>query len=79
MSPRILSSDELARALAERDLTDAAQGRHAMQRLVEETVAALRRAWRCNVHVHRGERIVNVYDNYDALGYELDAVTRDAR
>lgn len=79
MSLRILSSDELARALAVRDLTDPADGRHAMQRLVEDAVAALRRAWRCDVHVHRGERVVSVHDNYDALGYERDAVARDAR
>ena len=79
MSVRLLSSDQLDRALAERDLTDPATGRHAVQRLVEDIVAALRRAWKCNVHVYRGERIVSVRDNYDALGYDRGDVTRDSR
>jgi phenylalanyl-tRNA synthetase alpha chain len=29
--------------------------------------------------VHRGDRVVSLHDNYDALGYTADAVTRDAR
>jgi hypothetical protein len=37
----------------------------------------LARTWRCEVHVHRGPRIVTVAENYDALGYE--AVRGDAR
>ncbi|MDZ4827601.1 MAG: hypothetical protein SGJ13_14225 [Actinomycetota bacterium] len=79
MSVSILSPDELARALAQRDLTDPAAGRHCMQRLVDDVVTALRRAWRCDAHMHRGPRTVSVHDNYDALGYERDAITRDAR
>jgi len=79
MSLQPLSPTDLARALAVRDLTDPAQGRHAIQRLVSDAVAALRRAWACEVHEHRGSRVVPVTDNYDALGYHPDAVTRDAR
>jgi phenylalanyl-tRNA synthetase alpha chain len=74
-----ITAEELARALAVRDLTDPAEGRHAMQRLVEQIVDALTRAWRCTTRVHRGPRIVSLRDNYDALGYSPAAVTRDAR
>jgi phenylalanyl-tRNA synthetase alpha chain len=74
-----ITSEEIARALAVRDLTDPTEGRHALQRLVEQIVAALTRTWRCSRRVHRGERIVSLRDNYDALGYTPDAVTRDAR
>jgi phenylalanyl-tRNA synthetase alpha chain len=79
VSVRTLPADELARALSLRDLTDPAEGPHAVQRLIDDVVGALRRAWRCDVVVHRGTRIVPVADNYDALGYDGDAITRDAR
>jgi phenylalanyl-tRNA synthetase alpha chain len=79
MSVRLLSSTEVARALAVRDLTDPREGAHAMQRLVDDIVAAIARAWRCDPLLYRGARIVDVAQNYDALGYEPDAVTRDAR
>ena len=79
MSVSLLTSSELARALEVRDLTDPAQGRHAMQRIADDVVGALVRAWRCDHRIHRGPRIVTLHDNYDALGYTADAVTRDAR
>lgn len=79
MSVRTLTSDELARAMALRDLTDPAEGPHAIQRLIDDVVTALRRAWRCDVVVHRGTRIVPIADNYDALGYDVASITRDAR
>jgi phenylalanyl-tRNA synthetase alpha chain len=75
----MLTPDEVAHALRVRDLTDPAEGPHAIQRLIDDAVAALRRAWRGDVVVHRGTRIVSVADNYDALGYSSDDVTRDAR
>jgi len=50
-----------------------------MQRIVDDIAAALTRAWRCDSRVHRGSRIVTLHDNYDALGYTTDAITRDAR
>jgi phenylalanyl-tRNA synthetase alpha chain len=74
-----LSADELARALAVRDLTDPSEGPHALQRVVDDVVAALQRAWGDAVVVHRGTRIVSITDNYDALGYDARDVTRDAR
>jgi phenylalanyl-tRNA synthetase alpha chain len=75
----MLSPDQVARALAVRDLSDPREGAHAMQRLVDDIIAALTRAWRSDVLVHRGARVVDVAENYDALGYEPSAVTRDAR
>jgi len=79
VSVSLLSPVELARALDVRDLADPAQGAHAMQRIVDDIVAALTRAWRCEPCVYRGSRVVTLHDNYDALGYTTDAVTRDAR
>jgi phenylalanyl-tRNA synthetase alpha chain len=79
VSGSLLSSDELARALAVRDLTDPAEGRHALQRLVDDVVGALARAWRAEPHMVRAGRIVSLHDNYDALGYSRDTITRDAR
>jgi phenylalanyl-tRNA synthetase alpha chain len=75
----MLTPDEVARALALRDLTDPCEGSHAIQRLLDDIVAALRRAWNCETLISRGPRIVSVADNYDSLGYESAAVTRDAR
>jgi phenylalanyl-tRNA synthetase alpha chain len=79
VSVSLLTSDEVARALRVRDLTDPAEGVHALQRIVDTIVDALVRAWRCERRVHRGHRIVTLHDNYDALGYDAAAVTRDAR
>jgi phenylalanyl-tRNA synthetase alpha chain len=79
VSVHLLSSDEVARALAVRDLTDPREGPHALQRLIDDVAAALTRAWRCESVLYRGPRVVPVEQNYDGLGYESDAVTRDAR
>ena len=79
MALQLLSPEEVARALRTRDLTDPTEGAHGMQRIVDDIVAALVRAWRGGRRIHRGARIVSVHDNYDALGYTADAVTRDAR
>ena len=79
MSVPLLSTGEVARALALRDLTDPREGRHAIQRLVDAAVAALTRAWSCEAVLSRGTRIVPIADNYDALGYDAGAVTREAR
>ena len=73
------SPTEIEHALALRDLTDPCEGPHAIQRLVDDAVDGLCRAWRCERLIARGPRIVSITDNYDALGYEPDAVTRDAR
>jgi phenylalanyl-tRNA synthetase alpha chain len=69
-----LTTDALAAALDVPDLTDPAQGRHAIQLLVDEILSALGPPL-----VHRGSRIVSVADNYDRLGYTASAAARDAR
>ncbi|MFZ5446153.1 MAG: hypothetical protein ACOZQL_39565 [Myxococcota bacterium] len=74
-----LSSEALSRALALRDLTDPAQGPHAMQLLLAEVVDALRARWGCAVEVRRAHPVVHVTDNYDALGYPADGAARDSR
>lgn len=74
-----LSTEQLGRDLAVRDLTDPAQGPHAIQLLLGQAVTALSRAWGCEVRWCRGPRVVPVADNYDHLGYAADATTRQAR
>jgi len=75
----ILLSDQLARDLAIRDLTDPAAGRHAIQLLIDLAATALTAAWGCQVRLARGPRVVSLRDNYDALGFPPHAVTRDSR
>ena len=79
MAIRILDAPAYRRALSLRDLTDAAAGPHAMQRLVADAVAVLSAAWRCPAIVHRHPPVVSVVDNYDRLHVAPDAVARDAR
>lgn len=70
-----LSVSELVRALSLRDLTDPAQGPHAMQLLLDAIHAALP----VPVRVHRGSPIVSIADNYDRLSYPPGGAARDAR
>ena len=79
MSRNLISPEALARALSLRDLSDPAQGPHAMQLLLTSIVAALEREWRCEVRWHRAHAVVTVHDNYDALGYPPDGAARDER
>lgn len=74
-----LTPEQLARALAVRDLTDPAQGPHALQMLLDAVVAALRRRWGCTVRVLRRPPLVAVRENYDRLGYDPGDVTRARR
>lgn len=75
----MLSAEAVRRALSVRDLTDPAAGPHAMQRLLDEVVAALQAAWRSPARVHRASPIVSVADNYDRLHYPSEGAARDAR
>ncbi|HXW45124.1 MAG TPA: hypothetical protein VEL03_10075 [Streptosporangiaceae bacterium] len=77
--PDLLSPAQLERDLAIPDLSDPADGPHAIQLISEAAVAALAHAWDCEVRWSRGPRIVPIADNYDRLGYHRDAVTRAAR
>ncbi len=74
-----LSSAQLQAALGVRDLCDPGEGPHAIQIVIDRAVAALSRAWSCEVRWCRGPSVVLVADNYDRLGYPADAITREAR
>ncbi|MCO8272104.1 hypothetical protein M1L60_16035 [Actinoplanes sp. TRM 88003] len=70
----------LSTDLAVRDLTDPAQGPHAIQLIVAAVTSAATAKWpAAELVVHRGERIVDVADNYDRLGYSPEAAARDSR
>ena len=70
---------QLQRDLGMRDLSDPAEGPHAVQILIGQAVEGLCRAWDCGVRWCRGPRIVPVADNYDRLGYPAEAITRNTR
>lgn len=79
-----LSPEQLERDLAIPDLSDPADGRHAVRLVAEEAVAALAAAWNrdgtaCEVRWCRGPRVVSIADNYDRLGYDPADVTRESR
>lgn len=76
MTMRLVDLDD---ALRLRDLSDPADGPHALQLVVSALEAALAAAWPSVVRRCTGRRVVTLADNYDNLGYERDAVTRDAR
>ena len=77
MSTIPITLDALVDALTLRDLTDPAQGPHAMQLLVEAAVAAPNAS--PEIHLVRVPAVVPVQDHYDRLGYPADAVARDTR
>ena len=74
-----LTPAELQTALALRDLSDPAQGPHAMSLLLADVTAALERLGGIGVETHRLSPLVATADNYDRLGYSPDDVTRDSR
>jgi phenylalanyl-tRNA synthetase alpha chain len=74
-----LTPAELQTALALRDLSDPAQGPHAMSLLLADVTAALERLWGIGAETHRLSPLVATADNYDRLGYAPDDVTRDSR
>ncbi|WP_448639671.1 PheS-related mystery ligase SrmL [Geodermatophilus sp. URMC 63] len=75
----LLSARDLQAALELRDLSDPADGPHAMQLLLEDLLTALTDAWPCTLEVQRRRPLVSVEDNYDRLGYAPEDVTRDVR
>ena len=64
-----------------RDLTDPSAGPHAMQILVRDLREAIVRELGPlgAVLEHRGPRVVSIDDNYDALRFPAETVTRDRR
>lgn len=80
LTPPHLSNSQLLRALEVRDLTDPAEGSHAVRLILDDLVAALTRTWPgTRARVIRDSPLVTVADNYDRLGYDPAAVTRDSR
>ncbi|MFH8760360.1 PheS-related mystery ligase SrmL [Streptomyces atroolivaceus] len=77
--PAHLSAEQLAHDLSIRDLSDPADGPHALQIVLRHAVDALADRWGSQVRWWRGERTVTVEDNYDNLGYRPDDITRDTR
>lgn len=67
-------TEELVHALNVRDLTDPAQGPHALQLLIADLTAVLD-----DPREVRHHPLVPVEHNYEHLGYPRDAITRDAR
>ena len=76
--PPYLTTEQLTRDLALRDLTDPAAGPHAIQSLVGLAAEALVASWACPTRPSPGPRIVPIADNYDNLGFTAGAASRDA-
>jgi phenylalanyl-tRNA synthetase alpha chain len=78
-----LDAAAVRRCLSLRDLTDPAQGPHALQALIGDVERALADRWadRWDVGIDRRRLnpVVTVADNYDRLGYDAGAAARDAR
>lgn len=74
-----LSANELHDALTLRDLSDPAQGPHAMQELLDQITSALAHGWGVPARTVRNSPLVSVTDNYDNLGFAPSTVTRDQR
>lgn len=74
-----ITTTELLRALQLRDLSDPAQGPHAMQVLLAEIHQALAAHWGCPRQLHRSSPLVTLADNYDHLAYPDHGPARDRR
>lgn len=74
-----LTLNQLIDALSLRDLTDATQGTHAMQSLLKQLEQSVQAYWQCPVQLLRANPLVRVADNYDALGYPVEGLSRNSR
>lgn len=74
-----LSPERLGRYLALRDLTDPDQGRHAINILLNDLIAAVTRWSGLPADIVRRSPVVPITDNYDRLFYEPQAIARSAR
>ena len=79
MPKQLLDPRAYRRSLAVRDLTDAALGPHAMQRLLQSVVESLKQTWGCPAIVYRAPPVVSVTENYDDLRYPAQGAAREAR
>lgn len=69
--PTLLPLDDLTAALQLRDLSDPAQGPHAMQVLLDDVVASLASTWGCAVDVAAGSGWVELAECGLAAGHVL--------
>jgi phenylalanyl-tRNA synthetase alpha chain len=72
------SESDSTRAVSLRDLTDAEQGAHAIQCLVEDVEISLRNVWRCSLLRHRAPRLVNGLPRASMMTALPEAVARVA-
>lgn len=79
MSKTHLSAEAIRNALAVRDLTDPAQGPHAVQLLLDQLEETLSQQWAVPIRRRRGHPVVSLAENYDRLLMPVDAIARDAR
>jgi phenylalanyl-tRNA synthetase alpha chain len=79
MKTTIISMEQLRHAVNLRDLSNPAEGTHAMQLILNDILAALQAIWGCEVMTYRGNPIVSIADNYDRLHYPEGGASRDAR
>jgi phenylalanyl-tRNA synthetase alpha chain len=79
MKHALLTTEAYVRALSLRDLTNPAEGAHAMQQLIDRIQQALCSCWGCAARVERSHPVVPVEHNYDRLHYPPDGSARDPR
>jgi phenylalanyl-tRNA synthetase alpha chain len=79
MKQTYLTTAQLRQTLNLRDLSDPADGPHAIQAMMQAILDALVKEWGCEVILHRQNPIVTVAENYDALHYPSDGASRNAR
>jgi len=74
-----ISSIELQRALALRDLSDPSQGAHGIQLILNELTVGIADKIQTSLRVERPHPVVTVESNYDALLIPEGVATREAR
>ena len=79
MNTSYLTPADLHIALTLRDLSNPAQGPHAMQVLLAHVVSAMTTAWGSTTTIVRNPPVVAIRDNYDRLGFDQGDITRDSR
>jgi phenylalanyl-tRNA synthetase alpha chain len=62
-----------------RDLSDPANGPHALQIVVERVIQTLTNAWGCSAILHRADPLISLQQNYERLRVPADSAARDAR
>lgn len=74
-----LTLEAIRQALTISDLTNPADGPHAMQIILHDIIQALESTWNCNTMMYRESPVVSIEDNYDRLKYPKEGASREAR